>query len=37
LIEIGLERAIEDGSFDELFYEYHGDMLEELALDKLPT
>jgi hypothetical protein len=35
LIEVGLERAIEDGSFDELFYEYHGDMLERLALDKI--
>jgi hypothetical protein len=35
LIEVGLERAIKDGSFDELFYEYHGDMLEQLALDKI--
>ncbi len=35
LLEVGLERAIEDGSFDELFYRYHGVMLEKLALEKI--
>ena len=35
LLEVGLERAIEDGSFDELFYQYHGPMLKKLALDKI--
>lgn len=27
LIETGLERALKDGSFDRLFFEYHGDVL----------
>lgn len=35
LLEVGLERAIADGSFDELFYRYHGEMLEKLALEKI--
>jgi hypothetical protein len=35
LLEVGLERAIEDGSFDELFYRYHSPMLEKLALHKI--
>lgn len=35
LLEVGLERAIDDGSFDKLFYQYHGEILEQLALDKI--
>lgn len=35
LLEVGLERAIADGSFDKLFYEYHDEMLKQLALDKI--
>jgi hypothetical protein len=35
LLEVGLERAIEDGSFDKLFYAYHGEMLVQLALDEI--
>jgi hypothetical protein len=34
LLEVGLQRAIEDGSFDALFYEYHGEMLDNIALDE---
>lgn len=34
LLEVGLQRAIEDGSFDALFYEYHGEMLDKIALDE---
>jgi hypothetical protein len=33
LIKVGLERAIEDGSFDELFYQYHSHIFEQLELD----
>jgi hypothetical protein len=35
LIEVGLNRAIDDGSFDRLFYEYHGPILEQLDLDEV--
>ncbi|MBF7072492.1 amino acid ABC transporter substrate-binding protein [Glaciecola sp. MH2013] len=35
VIEVGLQRAIEDGSFDALFYEYHGNMLTTLALEDM--
>ncbi|WP_412972847.1 amino acid ABC transporter substrate-binding protein [Glaciecola sp. MF2-115] len=35
LIEVGLERAIEDGSFDELFYQYHNHIFEQLSLDNI--
>jgi len=35
LLEVGLERAIDDGSFDKLFYQYHSEMIEQLALDKI--
>lgn len=35
LLEVGLERAIEDGSFDQLFYAHHSEMLELLALDEI--
>lgn len=34
LLEVGLQRAIEDGSFDALFYEYHGEMLDKIALEE---
>lgn len=35
LLEVGLERAIDDGSFDKLFYQYHDEILEQLALDEI--
>lgn len=35
LLEVGLERAIADGSFDALFYQYHGSMLEQFSLDEI--
>lgn len=34
LIETGLRRAIEDGSFDALFFSSHEETLKKLALDK---
>jgi spermidine/putrescine-binding protein len=34
LIETGLYRAIDDGSFDKLFLEYHGEMLEKFDLER---
>jgi hypothetical protein len=33
LIETGLERAIADGSFDELFNEHFGETIERLDLE----
>jgi hypothetical protein len=35
LIETGLERAIEDGSFDTLFYEHFGDTISALDLENV--
>jgi len=35
LLEVGLERAIEDGSFDKLFYSHHGEILDQLELDEI--
>lgn len=35
LLEVGLERAIADGSFDELFYKHFGDMLKTLSLEDI--
>lgn len=33
LIEIGLERAIEDGSYEKLFTEYYGKIIKELDIE----
>lgn len=33
LIETGLNRAIDDGSFDQLFLQYHGDMIDTFDLE----
>jgi hypothetical protein len=33
LIEIGLERAIEDGSYEKLFTEFYGKIIEELDIE----
>jgi hypothetical protein len=35
LIEVGLERAIADGSFDELFFKHHGETLKQLELENM--
>lgn len=35
LLEVGLQRAIEDGSFDELFYQHHTDMFERIDLENI--
>ncbi|MFT5543600.1 MAG: hypothetical protein ACI97K_000011 [Glaciecola sp.] len=35
LLELGLRRAIDDGSFDQLFYEYHGNILKQLSLNDI--
>lgn len=33
-IEYGLNRAVIDGSFDELFYRYYGDLIKKAELDE---
>ncbi|GBL03452.1 amino acid ABC transporter substrate-binding protein [Glaciecola sp. KUL10] len=34
VIETGLNRAIDDGSFDELFLKYHGEMIKHFDLEQ---
>ncbi|WP_395342325.1 amino acid ABC transporter substrate-binding protein [Ningiella sp. W23] len=35
LIETGLQRALDDGSFDALFYKHFGDTIKQLKLDEI--